>query len=332
MGEATEMKLSIVTTMYNSAKYLPKCVDSLLDQDLTENDYEIILVNDGSPDDSLELAEQYASRHKNIKVLSHANKGLAGARNTGLLAASGEYLCFVDPDDYVKPNIFGRLLHRMDEEQLDMLWFDYEMVNESSQMVAKPKGTVLDHSPQLMSGEAFLSKKLGYACFVWSFVYRLSFLRKWGILFNEGVFFDDTNWLPRVCCKAERIDSYDEVCYCYFQRSGSLLNAQTEAAKKKKLKGQVELISNLKAYSEETASQGVKHWYRSMISTTVLAMVSAAVEGSDKGIVKEVSALPVFPLESHLENTTKRVKRKVRLINFSPMLFYYLSRLLKILK
>ena len=323
------MKLSIVTTMYNSAKYLPKCVDSLLNQDLPEDDYEIILVNDGSPDNSLELAEQYASSHKNIKVLSHANKGLAGARNTGLEAAKGEYLCFVDPDDYVHPNIYGKLLGMMDEGRLDMLRFNYDMVNENYQIINKPKGTVIDYSHQIMDGETFLDERLGYGCFVWSYVYRLSFLKKTGVMFKEGSYFDDTNWLPRVCCKAERIDSVDSACYYYLQRSGSLVNSMTEEAQKKKLKGQVDLIDALKEFAEQTHSQKVKHWCRSMISVTILAIMSFAVQESNKDVVKMVSGLPVFPLELRLKNTTRRVKSKLRLINWSPMMYFKLFQLNK---
>ena len=329
MGKTAEMRLSIVTTMYNSAKYLPKCVDSLLNQDLPEDDYEIILVNDGSPDNSLELAEQYASHHKNIKVLSHPNKGLAGARNTGLEAAQGEYLCFVDQDDYVRANIYGKLLGMMDEGRLDMLRFNYDMVNEDYQIINKPKGTVIDYTQQVMDGETFLDERLGYGCFVWSYVYRLSFLRKIGIMFKEGAYFDDTNWFPRVCCQAERMDSVDFVGYYYLQRSGSLVNSMTEEAQKRKVKGQVDLITALKEFAEQTSSQKVKHWCRSMISVTVLAIMSFAVQESNKDVVKMVSGLPVFPLELRLKNTTRRVKNKLRLINGSPMLYFRLYRLIK---
>ncbi len=323
------MRLSIVTTMYNSAKYLPKCVDSLLKQDLLEDDYEIILVNDGSPDNSLELAEQYASRHKNIKVLSHPNKGLAGARNTGLEAAQGEYLCFVDPDDYVHANIYGKLLGMMDEGHLDMLRFNYDMVNEDYQILSKPKGTVIDYSRQIMDGETFMDERLGYGCFVWSYIYRLSFLRKTGVLFKEGAYFDDANWLPHVCCKAERIDSADFVCYHYLQRNGSILNGMTEEAKQKKIKGQIDLICNLQNFARQTDSKKVKHWCLSMVSVTVLAIMSFAVQESDKHVVKMVSNLPVFPLELRLKNTTRRVKNKLRLINRSPKMYYKMCQLLK---
>ena len=111
--------LSIIVPLYNSEKYLPKCLDSLLDQDIQESEYEIILVDDGSPDNSRFIAGEYARAHSNIVVISQANKGTSGARNTGLRHASGKYVYFVDPDDYILNNSLSRLLRHMEEKSLD---------------------------------------------------------------------------------------------------------------------------------------------------------------------------------------------------------------------
>ena len=106
--EQVYMRLSIVVNMYNTASFFPRCMETLLDQDISPESYEIILVDDGSTDNSLALAQEYVTKSTSdatmptIRVEHHANKGLAGARNTGLKAAKGKYLCFVDPDDYIK--------------------------------------------------------------------------------------------------------------------------------------------------------------------------------------------------------------------------------------
>ena len=133
------IRLSIISTLYKTAAYLPRCIDSLLNQDIPSDEYEIILINDGSPENDLEIAKSYASQYHNIKVVSHPNKGLAGARNTGLSIATGQYLCFVDPDDYILPNSFECLLNQMDDEHLDMLRFDYHVVNPLYYYSDKPK-------------------------------------------------------------------------------------------------------------------------------------------------------------------------------------------------
>ena len=104
------MKLSIIVPIYNVAPYLRKCVDSLLAQDIS--DYEIILVDDGSTDDSGVIADEILNTHSQspiancqIKVVHQLNGGLSAARNTGIAAAQGEYVCFVDSDDYWEENV-----------------------------------------------------------------------------------------------------------------------------------------------------------------------------------------------------------------------------------
>ena len=94
------IKLSIIVPIYGVEQYLCKCVDSLLAQDLPASDYEIILVDDESPDACPQICDEYAKEHANIRVIHQTNAGLSAARNAGLKVAKGEYVCFVDSDDY----------------------------------------------------------------------------------------------------------------------------------------------------------------------------------------------------------------------------------------
>ena len=95
------MTLSFIIPLYNSAQWLPKCLYSVLNQDIPESEMEIICVNDGSPDNSAEMAREIAKDHPSIVVIDQENQGPSGARNTGMLHATAKYLCFVDPDDFV---------------------------------------------------------------------------------------------------------------------------------------------------------------------------------------------------------------------------------------
>ncbi|HIU39045.1 MAG TPA: glycosyltransferase, partial [Candidatus Limisoma intestinavium] len=93
--------LSIIIPSYNSEKYISKCLDSCVKQDLQPNEYEIIIVNDGSNDRTFEIAQNYASSHCNIKIVTTINQGVCIARNTGMKEAAGEFLWFIDSDDYI---------------------------------------------------------------------------------------------------------------------------------------------------------------------------------------------------------------------------------------
>ena len=118
------MKLSIIVPVYNVEAFLSKCVDSLLAQDLPKEDYEVILVDDGSTDGSGALCDTLAAEHGNIRVIHQQNHGLSGARNAGIPAASGDYILFVDSDDYLCPDVLGTLVGLMESKELDILRFN----------------------------------------------------------------------------------------------------------------------------------------------------------------------------------------------------------------
>ena len=103
------LKLSVIVPIYKVEQYLCKCVDSLLNQDLSEEEYEIILVDDGSPDRCGAICEDYAINHPNVKVIHRKNGGLSSARNSGIEVARGQYVQFVDSDDYINTEMYEKL-------------------------------------------------------------------------------------------------------------------------------------------------------------------------------------------------------------------------------
>ena len=129
------IRLSIIIPVYNVEKYISRCLDSLLDQDLHTSDYEIIVVNDGSNDKSLEIAQSYA-RNNNVIIIDQKNGGVGNARNSGLMAARGNYVYFIDPDDYLISNCLNKLVTSCEANNLDILTFlshQLQMINQSKQ-------------------------------------------------------------------------------------------------------------------------------------------------------------------------------------------------------
>lgn len=119
MGVITMLKLSIITPIYNVEKYLYKCLDSLTKQKIS--DYEIILIDDGSKDGSLNICREFEKKFNNIKVISQKNSGPGAARNNGIRMAKGKYLAFVDSDDFVDENMFEIMIERAEKYDLDMM-------------------------------------------------------------------------------------------------------------------------------------------------------------------------------------------------------------------
>lgn len=316
------IKLSIVVNMYNTAKFMPKCMETLLEQDIPQEEYEIILVDDCSPDNSLEMAKEYATRYKNIRVCTHEkNKGLAAARNTGIDAAKGEYLCFVDPDDYIEKNSLAALLKQMDDEQLDMLRFNYQKVDEDYNKVPDSEIEArFDYTPGVMTGTEFLAHRLGVGCYVWAYIYRLEFVKKTGIRFFEGCFFDDTPWLPRILQKAQRVNVNPVRHQYYLQRTGSMVHSHNKQAVMRKVDTQMQLIDILLEQKKD-APKETYEWYDMMLAHSSVSLLTAIAlcdlrlsfvyyhKLCDRGL---------FPLTTN--RASKKATRKIKMLNIFPRL------------
>lgn len=327
--EQTKMQLSIVVNMYNTASFLPRCMETLLDQDIPTDSYEIILVDDGSTDNSLELAKEYATQSTSdatmptIRVEHHANKGLAGARNTGLKAATGKYLCFVDPDDYIETQSLSALLRQMEEEQLDILRFNYQRVDEDGNYLpdSEMEGS-FDYSPKIMSGVEFMQERLTTSCYVWAYIYQRELILENSIYFDEGCYFDDVPWLPRVLPLAQRVNCVSIRHLLYTQRTGSLVNAKNLEAIKRKIDG---LLKVLDLLSKHNVDNKIKGWYSRMythIVTTILTSVAIHLYNMRYDYIDQIKKYNVYPL-SKQKVITKNI-RKINLINISPRLFMWL--------
>lgn len=320
------MKLSIVVNMYNTAKYMPRCMETLLEQDIPQSEYEIILVDDCSPDNSLEMAKEYAAQYMNVRVCTHEkNKGLAAARNTGIDAAKGEYLCFVDPDDYIEKNSLAALLKQMDDEQLDMLRFNYQKVDENYNNIPDHEGEAkFDYSPKIMTGTEFLAHRLGIGCYVWAYIYRLDFIKNTGIRFFEGCFFDDTPWLPRILQKAQRVNVNPVRHQYYLQRTGSMVHSHNNQAIMRKADTQMQLIDILLEQKND-APKETYEWYDMMLahsSASLLTSIALCDLRLSIAYYKKLCDKGLFPLA--YKRASKKSKHKIRMLNCCPRLLLLL--------
>lgn len=124
------MKLSLLIPVYNSEKFLAQCLESVCNQDLPSSDYEIIIINDGSSDGSAKIIEDFQEKQSNIISLKQENKGVSAARNAGLMVAKGNYISFVDSDDFIQPNSLLRILHYIEKHELDILYAKIKVITE----------------------------------------------------------------------------------------------------------------------------------------------------------------------------------------------------------
>ena len=315
------MKLSIIVPVYNVADYLPKCLDSLLAQDLPQNEYEIIVVNDGSTDNSGDIAQQYAEKYANITLINQANQGLSGARNTGIKQAKGDYIQFVDSDDYLEENVLGGLMKQVEDDDLDVLRFNYENINAKGDVINPNKDPkhFVDFSNEVVDGLTFLNNKLGPACYAVQFIIKKELLIDNNIIFKSGIYFEDVEWTPRMLLKAGRVASTGAVVYYYLVREGSITKAVNKDKQRKVLEDKILLIQSMK---EQYCQNTNAIWYLSMIAGTVLSTIGyIATNFYDEHSVYliKIKGLKVYPLS--YTQSTPSVKRKLQLIKISPSLY-----------
>ena len=275
------MKLSIITTLYKSEPYIRKCLDSLLQQDLSYSDYELVIVDDGSPDNCVSIIkEEYQTKYPNIVLIKRSNGGLPEARNTGLENANGKYVTFVDPDDYVETNVYGKLINKIQNENLDMLRYNYTMVEEETyRLLPKYKESLktVDYTDSIVTGEAFLGERLGFACYVWQFISKKTLFTDNNIRFREKVF-DDADVLPRLIIHANRVTSVDTNVYYYTQRKGSLFNAITPQSAEKKINGWMFLSTVYNELYTNIKLQSTKRWFSAMMTTAYLGIFQTSAQ------------------------------------------------------
>ena len=318
------LMLSVIVPVYNVERYLRKCVESLLCQDLSPEEYELILVDDGSPDGSPIICDEYASKHENIKVVHRENGGLSVARNTGINVAQGKYIQFVDSDDYLEPNVLKSLVQKMENKNLDVLRFNYRNVNGKGEEIHPNKDPrrYVDYSDKVCDGLTFLSERLGPACYACQFMIRRDLLE--GCLFKEGIYFEDMEWTPRMLLKAQRVTSTDFMVYNYLMRAGSITRGVDKEKKRKSLNDRLLLIDSIKEHIQNVSD---RRWFEGMIAQVAISIVSSVSSyfyPDRKRILKTLLEKNVFPLSTY--NANKTAVRKIRIANVSPKLLCWILR------
>jgi glycosyltransferase involved in cell wall biosynthesis len=213
-------KISVIVPVYNTERYLAKCLDSLVSQTL--NEIEIILIDDASTDASTLILQTYAQKDNRIRLVTYESpKGPGGARNAGLALAKGTYIAFVDSDDWLDTGAFAVLCEKMDKEQVDILGFGYRFVN------AQNKVTSVRSKTQTYTGtealRAYLLQEIPIA--VWNKMYKREMLLQNTPLFASDCYYEDMVATFRVLATCKRFMEIPEVFYNYVEHQGSIMRS-----------------------------------------------------------------------------------------------------------
>lgn len=214
-------RLSIIIPFYNVEQYVAQCLDSVYHQDIPEEEYEVICVDDCSPDNSLSIVERYAEKHANLVIVRNAfNRKLGGARNAGMEVATGKYVWFIDSDDFIEENCLKTLLEIAENNDLDMLHFNYAEYPNAENPTRRPQDT------ELMSGTDmwFNPNFIWYHDLVtaWRKLYKRQFLIDNSIHFAEHIMFEDNDYAIVAFANAQRVKHIALCVYHYRNNPNSI--------------------------------------------------------------------------------------------------------------
>ena len=219
------IKLSFIIPVYNVKQWISVCLDKIYGQGTDEKEFEVICVDDCSPDNSKSIIKSYQNEHGNLRLIEHtSNKKAGGARNTGLRNAKGEYVWFVDPDDFILDNAIGIVLDECYNNQLDVLCFNYLIKQNALEF----EDSVFKSVSQVIDGITFLIRQfgksivpnLGYPCRA---VYKRQIIVEHNISFFEGILYgEETTFMAEVVIKAKRVKCIPLSIYCYRQNEQSV--------------------------------------------------------------------------------------------------------------
>lgn len=209
------IKVSVIVPVYNVEAYLPKCLDTLVKQTL--QDIEIIVVNDGTKDNSQAVIDSFVSKYPNVTGLTKENGGLSDARNYGMQFAKGEYIGFVDSDDYVNYDMYEILYHKAKEKNYDIVECNLHHVYENGSMDTEIADQLTDPKEMLMLGRSV----------VWNKIYRRKWLEDSGVVFPKGYIYEDVEFFSELVPHIRSYAYVEEACIYYVQRGNSINNKQT---------------------------------------------------------------------------------------------------------
>lgn len=224
------MKFSIIIPIFQTEKYLPQCVEGVLGQ--TYHDAEIILVDDGSRDGSGIICDQYEASRPNIQVIHKENGGLSDARNAGLKAARGDYVIFLDSDDYWEhEDMLEKLAASLKRRPVDVLNFQYRFYDEDTDQYRDAFGKVSVSDFEQINNKAnqfeYLMREGQYIASACNKVIRRNLFDRYDLWFRKGVFSEDVEWCARLAIAAESFGLIEEDGYIYRQRASSISHSLT---------------------------------------------------------------------------------------------------------
>lgn len=305
------IKLSIVIPVYNVEAYIGRCLESLIGID-SFIDNEVIVVNDGTKDNSMKVVNGFHKFFRNFYIINQENRGLSAARNAGIEYSSGEYIYFLDSDDYVSLPEFCNVFSKIESIGSDCIVGNY--FDDINGALIYGSSRIKTHSDIVMNGETFFTKYYKYIDTpVWRCIYRSSLIKDNNFKFTEGVMHEDVNWSPKLYISAAKVAYTPVPFYRYVHRSGSI---QHSSFSDKRLDSLLNVYSDLVEFGK-SKSMSVQKSINRRAAISALVLIGLGGGNINKTKENEIKRLLFNDLAQDL--LTKLIKA---LYTISPPLIH----------
>ncbi len=294
------MKFSIVIPVYNVEKYIDRCLKSIVNQ--SYKNYEVIIVNDGTKDNSVEIINKYTKKYKNFTLCNKENGGLSDARNYGIDYVTGDYLLFIDSDDYINEDLLKELNSVLEEKEYDLIKFKINLVDDEGNFIRTENG--MDTSKEVSLSEIFGEEFCEPA---WTYCYNVKFWKENKFKYSKGKIHEDFGLTPEIIMSASNIYYLNYFGYNYVQRENSIMTTKSVEKDIKKAYDMLEQFDRLIKINYE--NNNYIKIYQSFLANAVISKSKTLVGKVKKEYIKELRKRKVF--DFLLEDTLARKIKKI---------------------
>lgn len=304
------IKFSIIVPVYNVEKYLKKCLNSIIKQ--TYKNFEVIIINDGSTDNSEDIIKSY--KDKRIKYYKQENQGLSAARNNGVLKATGEYLLFIDSDDYIEPKLL-EVLNEETNKEYDLVRFQINYDSNGTKRKAKGSTTNKVFRNGIEAFNEIATYEIVEAA--WCYLYNRSFYNNHKFKFKKGMIHEDFGLTPLIILNSNNTKCITYTGYNYVIRDNSIMTSNDY---EKIVKKANDFLVHFKYLLKESKKiKGDLRIFKSFIANSVILKSTTLKKNDYKNYIKELKKLNTFNML--LDDTLPR-KIKKALVKISPKMYY----------
>ena len=304
------MKFSIIIPVYNVEAYISKCLDSIKNQ--SYDNYEVIIVNDGTKDNSVNVIDKYLSDNR-FKLYNKENGGLSSARNYGIKYVTGDYILFIDSDDYIERDLLNNFNNILKNKEYDLVKYNIKVVDDNYNLIRMENG--LDKSKEI---DMYSLLGLEFSEPAWAYLYKASFFIDNNFLYPVGRIHEDFGLTPLIILKASNIYYLNYYGYNYVQRGNSIVNGGEKNLKR--CNDMLFHFDNLYSIisKDEKISNDYKKYMYSYLANGVILKGSLLDKEDLNNYIKELKKRDIF---SYLIDDSLKRKLKKFFIKLFPKLY-----------